>query len=51
MANVLVSGAAQALAAVDVRVPAAGPSFRDATRVAGASNAIWRDITWRTPTR
>jgi prephenate dehydrogenase len=44
IANVLVSGAAQALAAEDVRVPAAGPSFRDATRVAGASNAIWRDI-------
>jgi prephenate dehydrogenase len=44
VANVLVSGAAQALAAEDVRVPAAGPSFRDATRVAGASNAIWRDI-------
>jgi prephenate dehydrogenase len=44
IANVLVSGAAQALADEDVRVPAAGPSFRDATRVAGASNAIWRDI-------
>jgi prephenate dehydrogenase len=44
VANVLVAGAAQALADEDLRVPAAGPSFRDATRVAGASNAIWRDI-------
>jgi prephenate dehydrogenase len=27
-----------------VRVPAVGPSFRDATRVAGANSAIWTDI-------
>ncbi len=26
------------------RVPAVGPSFRDATRVAGANGAIWTDI-------
>lgn len=26
------------------RLPAVGPSFRDATRVAGANTAIWRDI-------
>jgi prephenate dehydrogenase len=44
LANVLVSQAAQALAAGDARLPATGPSFRDATRVAGASSAIWRDI-------
>lgn len=44
LANVLVSQAAQALAEGDVRLPATGPSFRDATRVAGASSAIWRDI-------
>jgi len=29
---------------VDSRVPAVGPSFRDATRVAGANSAIWTDI-------
>jgi prephenate dehydrogenase len=32
------------LAAGDERLPATGPSFRDATRVAGASSAVWRDI-------
>ncbi len=26
------------------RLPAVGPSFRDATRVAGANSAIWTDI-------
>ena len=26
------------------RLPATGPSFRDATRVAGANTALWRDI-------
>ena len=26
------------------RLPATGPSFRDATRVAGANTGIWRDI-------
>jgi prephenate dehydrogenase len=44
LANVLVSQAAQALAAGDERLAATGPSFRDATRVAGAPNAIWSDI-------
>ena len=42
LANVLVAQAADALEAE--RLPATGPSFRDATRVAGASTAIWRDI-------
>jgi prephenate dehydrogenase len=44
LANVLVAGAAQALEEEDERLPAAGPSFRDAARVAGASSAVWRDI-------
>jgi prephenate dehydrogenase len=44
LANVLVSQAAATLAAGGERLPATGPSFRDATRVAGASSAIWTDI-------
>jgi prephenate dehydrogenase len=44
LANVLVSQAARALSQEDERLPAAGPSFRDATRVAGANDAIWTDI-------
>jgi prephenate dehydrogenase len=44
LANVLVSQAAQTLAAGDERLPATGPSFRDATRVAGASSGVWTDI-------
>jgi prephenate dehydrogenase len=44
LANVLVDQAAAALADQDERLPAAGPSFRDATRVAGANDAIWTDI-------
>jgi len=44
LANVLVAQAARALAAGDERLPATGPSFRDATRVAGASSAVWTDI-------
>jgi prephenate dehydrogenase len=44
LANVLVSQAAGTLAAGDTRLPATGPSFRDATRVAGASSTIWTDI-------
>jgi prephenate dehydrogenase len=44
LANVLVDQAAAALSAEDERLPAAGPSFRDATRVAGANDAIWTDI-------
>lgn len=42
LANVLVSQAASALD--EERLPATGPSFRDATRVAGANSAIWTDI-------
>ncbi|MDX6696853.1 MAG: prephenate dehydrogenase [Solirubrobacteraceae bacterium] len=44
LANVLVGQAAAALSDDDERLPAAGPSFRDATRVAGANDAIWTDI-------
>ena len=48
LANVLVAQAAGALAGDgaegDQRLPATGPSFRDATRVAGAPSAIWTDI-------
>ncbi|MGI9185623.1 MAG: prephenate dehydrogenase/arogenate dehydrogenase family protein [Solirubrobacteraceae bacterium] len=45
LANVLVSQAAGTLAAAGgERLPATGPSFRDATRVAGAPSAIWTDI-------
>jgi prephenate dehydrogenase len=43
-ANVLVAQAARALAEGGERLPATGPSFRDATRVAGASSEIWTDI-------
>jgi prephenate dehydrogenase len=42
-ANVLVEQAAAALAGAE-GVFAAGPSFRDATRVAGANTRIWTDI-------
>jgi prephenate dehydrogenase len=42
LANVLVSQAARTLG--DEPVPRVGPSFRDATRVAGASSGIWTDI-------
>jgi len=42
-ANVLVGQAARALGDGE-DVPATGPSFRDATRVAGASSTIWPDI-------
>jgi prephenate dehydrogenase len=44
LANVLVSQAAGSLDAGHERLPATGPSFRDATRVAGAPSAIWTDI-------
>jgi prephenate dehydrogenase len=44
LANTLVGQAAQALATGGERLPATGPSFRDATRVAGASSTIWTDI-------
>src|SRR5580698_6999311 len=44
LANVLVAQAARALADGDERLPATGPSFRDATRVAGSASSIWTDI-------
>jgi prephenate dehydrogenase len=44
LANVLVAEAANALPAGAERLAATGPSFRDATRVAGASSSIWSDI-------
>jgi prephenate dehydrogenase len=44
LANVLVAQAASALAEDSEQLPATGPSFRDATRVAGANSAIWTDI-------
>jgi len=44
LANVLVGQAAHLLSAEGDRLPATGPSFRDLTRVAGASTALWRDI-------
>jgi prephenate dehydrogenase len=44
LANVLVSQAARELARDDQPLPRAGPSFRDATRVAGASSGVWTDI-------
>jgi len=44
LANVLVAQAAGALGEEDEALPRVGPSFRDATRVAGANSAIWTDI-------
>ena len=44
LANALVAEAAEELAKDSERLPAVGPSFRDATRVAGANPAIWTDI-------
>jgi prephenate dehydrogenase len=44
LANVLVAQTAGVLGSEDERLPATGPSFRDATRVAGAPSAIWTDI-------
>jgi prephenate dehydrogenase len=44
LANVLVSQAAAALSREGEALPRVGPSFRDATRVAGASSAVWTDI-------
>jgi prephenate dehydrogenase len=44
-ANLLVAQAAELLGAEQSRrLPAVGPSFRDATRVAGANSGIWTDI-------
>lgn len=42
VANVMVAQAAGALGGE--QVPSTGPSFRDATRVAGANSGIWTDI-------
>jgi prephenate dehydrogenase len=42
VANLLVAQAAQALGGETM--PATGPSFRDATRVAGANPALWEQI-------
>jgi len=45
LANLLVAQAAGLLGGeAPKRLPAVGPSFRDATRVAGANTAIWTDI-------
>jgi prephenate dehydrogenase len=45
LANVLVAQATTALSGEQgERLPEVGPSFRDATRVAGANPAIWGDI-------
>jgi prephenate dehydrogenase len=44
LANLLVAQAASLLGEESQRLPAVGPSFRDATRVAGANSAIWTDI-------
>jgi prephenate dehydrogenase len=45
LANLLVAQAVSVLGGDDrQRLPAVGPSFRDATRVAGANTAIWTDI-------
>jgi prephenate dehydrogenase len=45
LANLLVAQAANMLGGEkSERLPALGPSFRDATRFAGANSAIWTDI-------
>ena len=44
LANTLVDRAARTLSADTHPVPATGPSFRDATRVAGAPSSVWTDI-------
>jgi prephenate dehydrogenase len=44
LANVLVAQAGEALPRGAERLAATGPSFRDATRVAGANTGIWADI-------
>jgi prephenate dehydrogenase len=44
LANVLVTQAATALSEEAEHLPEVGPSFRDATRVAGANPSIWGDI-------
>jgi prephenate dehydrogenase len=44
LANVLAAQAAAELTRDSERLPEVGPSFRDATRVAGSNPAIWGDI-------
>jgi prephenate dehydrogenase len=45
LANLLVAQASALVGSEgSPRLPAVGPSFRDATRVAGANSAIWTDI-------
>ncbi|MSO40575.1 MAG: prephenate dehydrogenase/arogenate dehydrogenase family protein [Solirubrobacterales bacterium] len=44
VANVLAGRAVAALDEGSGRLPEIGPSFRDATRIAGANPAIWADI-------
>ena len=44
LANLLVAEAAATLNEEGESLPAIGPSFRDATRVAGAPTSIWGDI-------
>ncbi|MFN2615881.1 MAG: prephenate dehydrogenase/arogenate dehydrogenase family protein [Thermoleophilaceae bacterium] len=44
LANVLVSQAARRLAQEEEPLPRIGPSFRDATRVAGAASSVWTGI-------
>lgn len=44
IANVLVSQAREELSRDSENMPEVGPSFRDATRVAGSNPAIWTDI-------
>jgi prephenate dehydrogenase len=44
LANVLASEAGESLTQGTERLPDVGPSFRDATRVAGSNPAIWADI-------
>ena len=44
LANVLVSQAARLLREEGEALPRVGPSFRDATRVAGANPRVWGDI-------
>lgn len=44
LANLLVAQAAATLGRTGEALPATGPSFRDATRVAGAPSSVWTDI-------
>lgn len=44
LANALVTQAAGSINTEDGSIAVVGPSFRDATRVAGANSSIWRDI-------